>query len=80
MNKLSAIFFTIALLLTSCEQFDDIWDKLYEHEQRIEQLEKQCRELNSNIDALQVALTAIQQNDYVTEVMKIVENGIEVLE
>ena len=78
MNKLSAIFFTIALLLTSCEQFDDIWDKLYEHEQRIEQLEKQCRELNSNIDALQVALTAIQQNDYVTEVMKIVENGIEV--
>ena len=61
----------------SC-QHEDIWDKLNDHEQRIEQLEKLCKELNSNVMALQTALTAIQENDYVTDVMKVVENGSEI--
>ena len=68
---------TLLLTLTSC-QHEDIWNKLREHEQRIEQLEKQCRELNSNVQAIQAILNAIQQNDYVTEVMKVMENGVEV--
>ena len=66
------------LLAVSGCQHEDIWNELRDHEQRIEQLEKQCRELNSNIGAIQAIMTAIQQNDYVTEVMKIMENGIEV--
>ena len=66
------------LLAVSGCQHEDIWNELREHEQRIEQLEKQCRELNTNIEAIQAILTAIQQNDYVTEVMKIMEDGIEV--
>lgn len=76
-KKLFTIFLTAVAMAVSC-QHEDIWDKLNDHEQRIAQLEKQCRELNSNIGAIQVILTAIQQNDYVTEVMKIMENGIEV--
>ena len=66
------------LLAVSGCQHEDIWNELREHEQRIEQLEKRCRELNTNIEAIQAILTAIQQNDYVTEVMKIMEDGIEV--
>ena len=66
------------LLAVSGCQHEDIWNELRNHEQRIEQLEKQCRELNSNIGAIQAILTAIQQNDYVTEIMKIMENGVEV--
>ena len=65
------------LLAVSC-QHEDIWDKLNDHEQRIEQLEKQCKELNANVMAMQAVLTALQSNDYVTEVMKVVENGVEV--
>ena len=65
------------LAAVSC-QHEEIWDKLNDHEQRIEQLEKLCKELNSNVMALQTALTAIQENDYVTDVMKVVENGVEV--
>ena len=68
---------TLLLTLTSCHH-KDIWNELRDHEQRIEQLEKQCRELNSNIEAIQTILAAVQQNDYVTEVMKIMENGVEV--
>ena len=59
-------------------QHEDIWDKLNDHEQRIEQLEKLCLELNSNLEALQTILAAVQENDYVTEVIKVVENGVEV--
>ena len=65
------------LAAVSC-QHEEIWDKLNDHEQRIEQLEKLCKELNSNVMALQTALTAIQENDYVTDVMKVVENGSEI--
>ena len=78
MNKLLTILCTTLLLaLTGC-QHEDIWNELRDHEQRIEQLEKQCRELNSNVEAIQTVLAALQQNDYVTEVMKIMEDGMEV--
>ena len=67
----------LLLALTACKH-DEIWEQLRDHEQRIEQLEKQCRELNSNVEALQAILAAVQQNDYVTEVMKVMEDGVEV--
>ena len=78
MKKLLTILCTTLLLATTSCQHEDIWDKLNDHEQRIEQLERQCRELNSNVQAIQTALIAIEQGDYVTEIMKIMENGTEV--
>ena len=78
MKRLFNTLLTVLLLaLTGC-QHEEIWDKLNDHEQRIEQLEKQCRDLNSNIEAVQKILQALQEHDYVTEVMKIMENGVEV--
>ena len=76
-KQLTILCATLLLATTAC-QHEDIWDKLNDHEQRIEQLERQCRELNLNVQALQTALTAIEQGDHVTEIMKIVENGTEV--
>ena len=78
MKRLFNILCAVLLLaLTAC-QYDEIWEQLRDHEQRIEQLEKQCRELNSNVEALQAVLAAVQQNDYVTEIMKVMEDGVEV--
>ena len=78
MRKFFTIFWAVmALSVIGC-QHEDIWDKLNDHEQRIEQLERLCLELNSNVKALQAVLAAVQENDYVTEVMKVVENGVEV--
>ena len=78
MKRLFNILCAILLLsLVGCHH-EEIWEELRDHEQRIEQLEKKCRELNSNIEAIQAILTAIQQNDYVTEIMKIMEDGVEV--
>ncbi|MBR5200531.1 MAG: hypothetical protein IKW31_02130 [Alistipes sp.] len=40
-----------------------------------DQLKKQCEEMNQNISAMQQILEALQNNDYVTSVQQIVEDG-----
>lgn len=70
-----------ALAVTiSCERFDDsaIWEELKNHDERITRLEVLCKEMNSNISSLQTIVKALQENDYVTNVVKVVENGEEV--
>jgi TolA-binding protein len=78
MKKLLTILLAAITMAVSACQHEEIWNELRDHEQRIEQLEKQCRELNSNVEAIQAILAAIQENDYVTEIMKIMEDGVEV--
>ena len=78
MKKLSTILCTVMMVTATACQHEDIWKELREHEQRIELLEKQCKELNANLEAIQVVLTALQQNDYVTNIIKIMEGGIEI--
>ena len=70
----------VMLAVGACVRFDDapIWDKLNEHEERIAELERQCERLNGNVQALQTVLEAVQQNDYVTDVVKVVEAGVEI--
>ena len=68
------------LLAVSCSKFDDtpIWDKLNDHENRISALEEMCRKMNTNIEALQAIVEALQKNEYVTSVVPITEGGVEV--
>ena len=56
MKKILTILLTAITLAMSCDQHEDIWNELRDHEQRIEQLEKQCRELNSNMQAVKVGV------------------------
>ena len=75
------IYIILAVIsLVACEKNDinKIWEQLRDHEARIQKLEALCNKLNSNIEAMQAVLTALEQNDYVTDVVKVVENGIEV--
>lgn len=71
---------TAAAMAAACQEYDHtpIWDELREHEERIEMLEEECNRLNSNISALQAVLEAVQANDYVTDITKIMEDGVEV--
>ena len=75
------IIYILSLLAAlSCQRFDyeSVLEQLRDHEERIEQLEADCRRLNSNIEALQAVLEALQCNDYVTDIVKIMEDGIEI--
>ena len=76
------ILFIVLSLMTcvTCNQFDDsaIWDELRAHEERIARLETLCNQMNTNISALQAIIDALQENDYVTNVAPIMENGKEI--
>ena len=70
------IIITAIISIISCTNLDEVWNELRDHEERIQKLEALCNKLNSNIEAMQAVLTALEQNDYVTDVVKVVENGI----
>ena len=78
-----SVVLATTLALTSC-QFDDsaLWSKLDEygqsikdHEQRISALEELCKQMNTNIEALQTLVDALEKRDYVTNVSEVRSNG-----
>ena len=80
---LLSVVLATSLAFTSC-QFDDsdIWDKFGEmeesirdHEQRISALEELCKQMNTNIEALQTLVDALEKHDYITNISPIREDG-----
>ncbi len=66
------------MLAISCvKSFDDseIQNRLNNHESRIAELERVCSQLNTNLSSLSQALGALQNNDYVSSMVPLVENG-----
>ena len=61
-----------------CSKFDDteIWDKLNDHESRITALEELCKQMNTNINALQTLVEALEKRDYITNVSPVREDGV----
>ena len=86
MKKLLTLFaIALAVVVSSCSKFDDsaIWDKLNEqeqtlndHEKRIAALEELCKQLNTNINALQTLVEALEKRDYITNVSPVREDGV----
>lgn len=75
MKKL--LLFTLCCLtlsLTSCNF--EIENKITELEQRVLALEKYTQTLNTNISSLQTLVNALSENDYVTAVTDIYEDGV----
>lgn len=68
-----------AIVLSSCE-YDDgkIWDSVHGLEDRVAKLEELCKQMNTNISSLQTIVTALKNNDYVTGVTPVLQNGKEV--
>ena len=66
----------VALGFSSC-LYDDtpLWEKVNNHEERLSTLEELCGEINSNIEALQTIVEAMEDGDYITKVEPIEENG-----
>ena len=78
MKKLTLyLLAAIMTIAVGCEKFDDsaIWDKLNSFESRLVALEQLCSQINTNISSLQSVVTALQNNDYVTNIAPISEDG-----
>ena len=80
MKKSSLFICMLSVLVGSCQKFDptDIWDNIHSLDERVTSLEEQCRRMNSNIEALQTIVAALQNNDYVTSVTPIYEGVTEI--
>ena len=65
----------LAMSLTSCYDDSALWDFVKDHETRIAKLETLCSQMNTNITSLQAILDAMQDNDYVTEVAPVTQEG-----
>ena len=76
MKKLFTILSIVAICLSGCS-YDDtgLVNRVENLENRVTALEKLCKEMNSNISALQTIVEALQNNDYVTGVTPVEENG-----
>ena len=68
-----------ALALTfGCYDDSDIRSELREHEARLTTLETLCQQVNSNIEALQTAVSALEKNVYVSAIIPVKKNGEEI--
>ena len=74
------ILFLALTVLVAAGCYDDaaLWDQIKNHEERISKLETLCNQMNTNISSLQTIVSALQNNDYVTNVAPITENGKEI--
>lgn len=67
-------------MFTGCSKYDDgeLWNSVNDLEARLSALEKQCKEMNTNIESMKVIVDVLQSNDYITNVTVISENGVEI--
>lgn len=77
MRKIILLILSLCTAFSACQKFDDtdIWNSINSLDKRVEALEKLCREMNTNIDALQSLVKALENQDYITNVSPINENG-----
>ena len=77
MKRLFTYLLLISVLGISSCAYDDtsLWEKVNNHENRIAELEQLCKQMNSNISAMQTLLNAMEENNYITSVTPVVEDG-----
>lgn len=66
-------------LLSSCKYDDsELIDRVDNLEDRLAKLEEQCKQINANINSLQIIVSALENANQITSVSELVENGKEV--
>ncbi|MCD8135483.1 MAG: leucine-rich repeat protein [Parabacteroides gordonii] len=70
----------LSLVLLSACKYDDseLTGRVDNLENRLAELEKQCRQINININSLQELITTLDDRDYITAVSEYLENEVKV--
>ena len=78
MKKL--LLFSLIAFAMGCSKYDDsaLWDSVNNLKDRVAQLEELCKQVNTNIAALQTIVSAVQSNDYITTVTPIKSGNEEI--
>lgn len=79
MKTLIRLNLLLIVMLSSCSYDDSLlWEEIRDHEARIVELETLCNQMNTNISSLQTIVEVLQNNDYVTSVSPVMEDGMEI--
>ena len=66
-------------LLGSCKYDDsDLVERVDNLEGRLAKLEEQCKQINANINSLQIVVNALKEANHITSISNLVENGVEI--
>lgn len=66
-------------LLGSCKYDDsDLVERVDNLEGRLAKLEEQCKQINANINSLQIIVNALKEANHITAISNLVENGVEI--
>jgi hypothetical protein len=76
MKRIFGIILSCIMVFSSCE--NAFRDEISEIHKEIDELRVMLENANSNIEALQTIVTALENNDYVTGVTPLIENGKEI--
>ena len=63
----------VIVLFTACH--GNLWDAIEDLDSRVTKLEELCKEMNTNISALQTIVSVIQENDFITGIVPIEKGG-----
>ena len=77
MKKITTFLLVLVMgLFTACH--DEIWNAIDDLDSRVTDLEELCKEMNTNIEALQTLVDVLYSNDYITGINPIMMDGVEV--
>ena len=77
MKKITTFLLVLVMgLFTACH--DEIWNAIDDLDSRVTDLEELCKEMNTNIEALQTLVDVLYSNDYITGINPIMMDGEEV--
>lgn len=74
MKKILSLL-SVLFLIFGCYDDSDIRNELRDHEERLAKLETLCKQMNTNISALQTIVSTLQKNMFVTAVTPIKEGS-----
>lgn len=80
MKRVTSILFALATTLSmvlSCSKFDDskLWEAVNKNAKDIAELQKLCSQMNSEIKQLQILVSAVQDADYITNILPLTDGS-----
>ena len=75
-SKFLKYLIACCVLFSSCH--NDIWEAINSLDSRVSYLEELCKEMNTNITALQTIVSVIQSNDQIVSIAPVTKDGKEI--